>query len=133
MKTLQYIQPSDINAIWNKVEEFIANGLKGANEYNVKHAKQYLLNGSQSLLAIIEDDNIVGAIVIEFASYPNERIAFVSSVGGKGIKQIWEQLISWCKQNGATVIRGCASEAIARLWRMQLGCQTRYLVVEKKL
>ena len=133
MKILQYIFPSEINDIWDEVEKFIADGLEGSTEYEVEHAKQYLLNGNQSLLAMIENDKIVGAIVIEIGKFPKETIAFISSIGGSGTKDIWEQLTNWCKSQGATVIRGCASEAVFRLWRKQFNFENRYIVVEKKL
>ena len=133
MINLEYIFPNEINAVWDSVKDFIEKGLNGSSEYGIEHVKQYLLNGNQSLLIMIESNQIVGAIVIEITKLPNETIAFISSIGGKKTKEIWNQLINWCKNKDATVIRGCASESVFRLWRKQFNFEKRYIVVEKKL
>lgn len=135
MCVLQYVAPEYIPRIWDKVKDFIANGLaKSANELNEEHIKVYLTQGSQQLLIIMDESNsIIGAIVIQLTTYPNERIAFITSIGGSRTKDIWDQLVDWCKHHGATIIRGCANEAIARLWRKQFQFESRYIVVEKKL
>jgi hypothetical protein len=135
MCVLQYVAPEYIPRIWNDVKDFIARGLaKSANELNEEHIKVYLTQGTQNLLVIMDESNsIIGAIVIQLTTYPNERIAFITSIGGSRTKDIWDQLVDWCKHNGATVIRGCANEAIARLWRKQFQFESRYIVVEKKL
>ncbi len=135
MCTLQYVAPEYIPRIWTHVEAFVKAGLKkSADEMNAEHVKVYLTQGSQDLLIMLDEtDSIIGAIVIQLTTYPNERIAFITSIGGSRTKDIWDQLINWCKIKGATVIRGCADEAVARLWRKQFQFESRYIVVEKKL
>ena len=105
-------------------------------EYSVEHLKLYLTSGQQTLLIIIDDENnIHGAFTVEITNFPNERVAFTTSVGGKGITEqdLWSQYEQWLKNNGVTMIRGAAHETVARLWRRKFGVQSRYIIVEKKI
>lgn len=135
MCILQQVAPEYIPRIWKDVEAFVKAGLeKSADEMNAEHVKVYLTQGLHDLLVIIDEtDSIIGAIVIQLSTYPNERIAFITAIGGSRTKDIWDQLVDWCKFKGATVIRGCANEAVARLWRKQFQFDSRYIVVEKRL
>jgi hypothetical protein len=135
MCTLQWVAPEFIPKIWPDVKEHIKNGLSSsADELTEEHIKVYLIEQMQNLLVIMDETNsIIGAIVIQLSTSPNERIAFITSIGGARTKDIWVQLVDWCKHNGATVIRGCANEAVARLWRKQFQFESRYFVVEKRL
>jgi hypothetical protein len=135
MSTLQWVAPEFIPKIWPSVEKFVVAGLeKSADEMSAEHVKVYLTQGVHELLVILNDSSsIIGAIVIQLTTYPNERIAFITSIGGSKTKDIWDQLTDWCKSRGATCIRGCANEAVARLWRKQFQFESRYIVVEKKL
>lgn len=136
MIQVQHIDPRYIHQVWYLVEPFLAKGLvRSGGEYNTDHLKVYLVSGAQCLLAAIEDGNIVGASSVEFINYPNERVAFVTSIGGKMIanKEVWDQFEAWCKINGATMVRGAAFESVARLWKKAFGVEQRYVIVEKKL
>lgn len=135
MCTLQYVAPEYIPRIWPHVEKFISSGLeKSANELNADHIKVYLTQGSQDLLIMLDEtDSIIGAIVIQLSTYPNERIAFITSLGGARLKEVWAQLLDWCKGKGATTLRGCVAESSVRFWRSRLNCEMRYIVMEKKL
>ena len=135
MGFVEYIAPNDLYGVWNKVEPFIADGLKkSAGEYDTSQIKVLLIQGAQHLLVMADEYGMItGAIVIEFVNFPNQRVAFIVSIGGKNTKDIFESLVEWCKNQKATSIRGCASEAVARLWRMQFDFSAPYLVVEKKL
>ena len=44
-----------------------------------------------------------------------------------------QQIESWVKENGGTMIRGAAYESVARLWKRAFGVESRYIMVEKKL
>ena len=137
MKRLEVVSPNHIYHVWDKVKDYLENGLKlSGGEYGVEHLKLYLTSGQQTLLVIIDEEhNIHGAFTVEITNFPNERIAFTTSVGGKGITEqgLWNQYEQWLKDNGVTMIRGAAHETVARLWRRKFGVQSRYIIVEKKL
>ena len=137
MKRLEVVSPNHIYHVWDKVEKYLEGGLsKSGGEYNVHHLKQYLTSGQQTLLIIIDgEQKIHGAFTIEITNFPNERIAFTTSVGGKAITEqsLWKEYENWLRSNGVTMIRGAAHETVARLWRRKFGVQSRYIIVEKKL
>ena len=137
MKRLEVVSPNHIYYVWDKVKDYLASGLElSGGEYNVDHLKLYLTSGQQTLLIVIDDEQkIHGAFTIEITNFPNERIAFTTSVGGKAITEqyLWEEYENWLRSNGVTMVRGAAHETVARLWRRKFGVQSRYIIVEKKL
>ena len=125
-----------IQHVWPKVEPMLDRAMKhSAGEYNNDQLKVMLVNGLQTLLVAQDGDEIVGATTIAFENYPNDRIAFVTSIGGYMIanQDCWKQFEAWCKSMGCTKVRGFAFESVARLWKKQFDIDTVYLVVEKKL
>lgn len=137
MKRVELVNPNHVYHVWDKVEKYLEGGLsKSGGEYNIHHLKQYLTSGQQTLLIIIDNEhNIHGAIAIEFINFPNERIAYITSVGGRHMTSpdLWEQFKNILRQLGATTIRGGAHESVARLWKKLFKTEQRYIVVEKKL
>ncbi len=134
--TVRYVPKEYIVTIWNKVEGFLSNAMRhSAGEYNTDQLKVMLIMGTQHLLVVEDGNDIHGAATICFENYPNERIAFMTAVGGKMIANmdVWGQFENWCKNNGCTKVRGFAFESVARLWKKRFGVETVYLVVEKKL
>jgi hypothetical protein len=75
-----------VNQIWSKVEPFIKSAEEkfGGSEYTTEQIKVYLVTG-QMMLLVATDDNleIQGAATVSFINYPNDRVAFVTSIGGK--------------------------------------------------
>lgn len=137
MMRLEIVPTQYFYHVWDRAEPFISKGLaKAGGEYNTDQLKVYLAQGEQTLGIFIDDDNSIhGAITVKFINYPNNRVAFVTALGGKAIaeKYLWDQFEAWMKSQGATVMRGAAFESVARLWRKQFGVEARYIIVEKKL
>ena len=136
MKNLHVVPTEFVAQIWPEVEKYLADGLvNSGGEYNVDQLKVYLTQGIQELLVVIDTDGIIGAFAVEFSNFPNDRIAFITSVGGKAIadRTLWPVFEDWCRSKGATKIRGAAYESVARLWRKAFDVQTRYVIVEKQL
>lgn len=121
---------------WPLVEGFLAEALKwGEDDYTVEQAKACLASGAWLLVVATDEENkIHGAAAINFYNMPNDRIAFVTAIGGKLIsnKETYEQFSALLKAHGATKIQGAAREAIARLWT-RYGFKERYRIVEAKL
>lgn len=137
MSQVQVVAPIYIQQIWENVEPYLSAALKhSGGEYGLEHLKVFLVQGNQTLLVAVNEDNkIHGAATIEWINFPNERVAFVTTVGGAMLanKDIWKQFETWVKQNGGTMIRGAAFESVARLWKRVFGVESRYIMVEKKL
>ena len=133
---LVHIPTHFVAQIWEKVSPFIANALEYAqDDYNLDHAKVYLSTGQWILIVVSNEINeVVGALTITFQNYPNDRIAFITTIGGKSISDVdsYNQLKEILKGFGATKIQGAARPSVVRLWR-KLGFSEKYTIVENKL
>lgn len=137
MKRVEIIPPQFVYHLWEQVAPLLEEGLvHSGGEYTVEHLKVFLTQGSQMLVVVIDDaQKVHGAVSVQLTNHPNARVAFITSVGGRGMtdKDLWAQFENCLRQNGATLIRGAAFESVARLWHKAFGTETRYLIVEKKL
>jgi hypothetical protein len=137
MKQLSVVAPIYIQKIWGEVKPFLESGMThSGGEYNVDQLKVFLTQGTQVLLVIADETRkIHGALTIEWINYPNERVAFVTCVGGRLItgKDLWASFEDWVKQNGGTLIRGAAYKEVAQLWKRKFNVEERYIMVEKRL
>ena len=133
---LVHIPTHFVHQIWEKASPFIANALEYAqDDYNLDQVKVYLSTGQWILIVASNEINeVVGALTITFQNYPNDRVAFVTTIGGKSIsdEDTYNQLKEILKGFGATKIQGAARESIARLWS-RYGFKERYIIVEAKI
>lgn len=133
------IQPVNVayfHQTWPLVEGFLADALKwGEDDYTVEQAKDFLSRGEWLLVVAVDEQNaVLGAAAVNFFNMPNDRVAFVIAIGGKLIssQDTYKQFSALLKSYGATKIQGAAREAIARLWT-RYGFKERYRIVEAKL
>jgi hypothetical protein len=130
--------PSEyISQSWALVEQFIKDAEEkfGGAEYTTDQIKVYLVQGQWMLLVAVDDSNkIHGAATVSFINYPNDRVAFVTAIGGKLVTsaETFKQMSEILKVNGATKIQGAAKEAAARLWK-RFGFEEKAILVEAKL
>jgi hypothetical protein len=134
--TVQHVPQQFVAQTWPLVEEYIASANKyGGDDYTLDQIKMYATQGQWVLLvATDEEKNVHGAATVSFLNYPNDRVAFVTAIGGKLISNddTFEQLKVLLRSMGATKIQGAARESIARLWK-RYGFAERYVVVEVKI
>lgn len=135
MSSIQVVPEHFVYHVWDKVEKYLAKGLqRSGGEYNVDQLKVYLSQGINTLILILNDeDEIKGALTIQWTNYPNDRIAFITSIGGATYEEAWSMFIDWLRVQGCTAIRGAAFESVARLWKKKYGFESRYVMVEKRL
>lgn len=121
---------------WPKVEaHLVAAAQYCSDDYTIDQIHLMVCTGQWMLLVAVDEQNEVhGAATVNFINYPNDRVAFVTLIGGKLVSNAdtFEQLKAILKQVGATKIQGAARESIARLWH-KFGFEERYIVVETKL
>ena len=105
----------------------------GVAEYNVEHIKVYLAAGEWLLLVAQEEDDssLHGAATVNFINYPNDRVAYITALGGKGIvnPEVFEKLCNVLKGYGATKVQCAAQESAARLYE-RVGFEQKYSVLE---
>jgi len=135
--SVRVIPSNSVSQNWHLVEAFIKSAEEkfGGAEYTTEQIKVYLVQGQWMLLVAVDEDNeIQGAATVSFINYPNDRVAFVTSIGGKLVtsQDTFKQMSEILKVNGATKIQGVAKEAIARLWK-RFGFEEKAILVETKL
>jgi len=135
MLNLRIVPTTHIQQTWHEVDKMLASALvHSAGEYNLDQLKVMLVEGRQVLLVGVNDDNkIQTALTIEWINHPNQRIAFMTTIGGKTDLNGFNQLVEWVKVNGGTKIQGAAFEAVARLWKRKMKFKNKYIIVEYEL
>lgn len=124
-----------IHQVWPFVESYIASALEHAKgEYSLESAKVLLVTGQWLLIVAADEQGIHGAATVSFMNRPNDRVAFVTLIGGKLISndETFAQLKDLLKSLGATCIEGAARESIARLWT-RFGFEEKYKIVGVKI
>lgn len=124
-----------VQQVWPKVEGFISSANEfGGGDYTLDQIRLLVSNGAWLLLVVTEDDAIHGAITVSFSNMPNDRLAFITFIGGKHIssQDAFNQLANVLRVHGATKIQGAVRGSVARLWR-RFGFYERHAIVETKL
>jgi hypothetical protein len=133
---IQHVPVEYVAQTWPLVESHIASSEKfGGGDYNVDQIKVYLAKNLWTLLVAIDDDNqIQGAATVTFSNYPNDRVAFVTAMGGNLITSddMMEKLKVVLKSFGATKIQGAVRPVMARFAK-KFGFVERYAIVEVKI
>lgn len=112
----------------------IEAGLEGSG-LSFDQARVFLSNGSWILLiALDEEQNLVGAYTLMLANEPNDRVATIVTAGGRGLAstQAFDQVCEIAKSMGATKIQALAKESAARLYR-KAGLVDKAILMEKRL
>jgi hypothetical protein len=136
MIIIQTVSPIHVHQMWNIVGPFIKSAIDvalGSADCTEDQLKMQLINGSQTLLVAVEDEKVIGAATIQVSSFPNHRVATMTTVGGRCVvdEETFNQVVAWAKAQGATKIRAYASEARVRLYRQKVGLIATETVVEK--
>ena len=111
---LIHIPTNHIVQVWDMVEPHLKRAEAfGGNEYSVEQIKVYLTLGQWILVvAMDEARQIHGAATLSFINYPNDRVAFITCLGGQELLTVdaLEQLKALVKEQGLQKFRGlCAS------------------------
>jgi hypothetical protein len=134
MKLLR-IAPEQVAQRWAEIEPHLKSGLDWSDgDFNVDHAKTYVSLNQWLLIGVFDGDEIKGAMTVSFSNLPNDRVAFITAIGGKNIttRDTFDQFKAILKSYGATKIQGSVRQSVARLWR-RLGFHERSIIVEQKI
>ena len=132
---IQHVDVNYTNQIWPQVEQFIEAALAYQDDYSIEHAKVFVTNGTWTLIVAIDDEQTIhGAATIQFYNRPNDRVAFVVTMGGKLItgSETYAQFTDLLKAFGATYIEGASRASAMRLWE-RFGLKEKYRVAGAKL
>ena len=133
---IRHVPVQYVNQAWPLVEQYLAEAVQyGGDDYTLDQVRVYIATG-QWLLVVAADESgaVKGAATVSFSNYPNDRVAFVTFIGGRLIsnQETFKQFKDLLKANGATKIQGAARESIARLWS-RYGFEERYRIVETNI
>lgn len=121
---------------WEEIKKYLqpALELSGVEEFNLDQLKVFIASNQWLLFVAEEDKKIQGAAVVAITNYPNDRIAFVTAIGGKFIssRETSDKFKASLKSMGATKIQGYARESVARLWK-RIGFTNKQILVEYRL
>jgi len=132
----QFVPPEYTAQTWLKVEKFFVSALKHSHgDYTIDQIRMFVNIGQWLLIVAVDDaGELHGAATASFINYPNDRVGFITAVGGKFIssKEIFKDLCEIMKSRGATKIQGMGRPSIVRLWH-RLGFEPVTTMVEYKL
>jgi len=133
----QYVPLEFTAQTWPKVEKFVASALSfGHGDYTLEQVKLLICMGQWLLIVMVDDnDEVHGAATVTFINYPNARVGFITTIGGKLIanQKVFKEVCEILKSRGATKIQGMGRPAIVRLWRSKFGAEDMYTLMEYKL
>jgi len=137
MKLTVYVVPTHhVQQFWHLAEPLLQKALdKGNGEFTADQLKLLVAQGQQQLiLSMDEDKNVYCALTVQWIMYPNDRIAYITYIGGRNTKDGFDQFKTWVKNSGGTAIRGATKfESIAKLWNRLYGYEKIYTLMELKL
>ncbi len=132
---IQHVTSEYVNQVWPQVEDFISAALAYQDDYNIEHAKVYVANGTWALIVAVDDAGVIhGAATVLFYNRPNDRVAFIVTMGGKLItgQDTYAKFSNLLKAFGATYIEGASRESATRLWQ-RFGLKEKYRISGAKL
>lgn len=132
---IQYVPQEYVNQTWPQVEAFVVSAFEHSKgDYTAAEAKVMVTTGQWGLLVATEDTQIHGCALVHFFNRPNDRVCFITAIGGRLIssEDTFAQLKTFALSMGATCIEGAARESVARLWT-RYGFAEKYRVVGVKL
>ena len=137
MNIVQIVAPNNIYNVWEDVKEYLNASINvSGGDFTLDQLKLILARGEQTLLVSVDEKGILnGAMTVEFSNRPNNRVMFITALGGNGIvnKDTFDQVESWARMQGATKVNAWAQEAQARLYKIKSNFNTVRYVVEKDL
>ena len=137
MNTVKVVAPNFIFDVWKDVESFLNASINvSGGDFTLDQLKLSLGRGEQTLLVSVNEQNVInGAMTVEFINRPNDRVMFITALGGHGIvnDETFSQVETWAKMQGATKASAWAQEAQARLYKLKANFNTVRMVVEKDL
>jgi hypothetical protein len=128
-----YIVPTNhVQQYWHLAEPLLQKALdKGNGEFTPEQLKLLVAQGQQQLLLLMKEDKVHCALTVQFIMYPNDRVAYITYIGGKNTKAGFEQFKAWAKNQGCTKIQGSTKyKSIEKLWNRLYGYEPKYTLME---
>ena len=132
---IQHVPLEWVNHTWPQVEGFIRDSLEHAKgDYEVEHVRTLVSTGQWLLLVAVDGEKIHGAATVHCLNRPVDRVAFITTTGGKFIldPDTFSQLQNIARAMGATALECAARESMTHLLS-RFGFEEKYKIVGVKL
>jgi hypothetical protein len=132
---VEYVPLEWVTRTWDGVKDYIATAIElGKGEYTIDQIRAYVSQGHWDMLVAVDGGVIQGVATVHVYNRPNDRVAFITSAGGKMIsnEETFSQVKSYAASKGATVIECAARDSAARLFT-RLGLEEKYRILGVKL
>ena len=132
---VEYVPLEWVTRTWEGVKDYIASAVEfGKGEYTLDQIRGYVSQGHWDMLVAIDGGVIQGVATVHVYNRPNDRVAFVTSAGGRMIsnEDTFSQVKDYAASKGATVIECAARDSATRLFK-QLGFEEKYRILGVKL
>lgn len=130
--TVQEVPIEFVNVVWPSVEGFIASAIEHANgDLTLDETKINCAHGHWHLLVAVDENNVVqGAATLYYFNRINDRVAFITTIGGKGIftRELFSQFSDILKLRGATCVEGAVRDSLVR-FTARLGAKKKTTTV----
>jgi hypothetical protein len=131
-----------VHSIWPKVKKYLEASLEEgmpypewSRSYNIDHMLQFLVAEQWLLLVGVDENNeILGAGTLAFTNTPLNRVATITSTGGKFLANpdIIDQVKQIAKARGATVLQAYCRDSMVRLMQRS-GFEPHNRLVEQQI
>jgi hypothetical protein len=132
-----YVVPTfHVQQYWYLAEPLLQKALdKGNDEFTADQLKLVTAQGEQQLLLLMDEKQQCHcALTVRFYTYPNDRVCYITYIGGHNTQAGFDQFKSWAKNNGATSIQGSTKyKSIEKLWNRFYGYEKKYTLMELKI
>lgn len=136
---IQKVPVNRVAQMWSLVSPFLLDGLERGQvtrqDYTIDQAKALLCRGDWQLIVAHDDTGaIYGACAVEFIYRPNDCVAFIPTLGGRGIvcNENGEQFFQLLRECGATTLEVACRKSAARLFSTA-GLTDKHMILEKAL
>jgi hypothetical protein len=132
---LQVVPLQWVHQTWPQVSQFIADALEHSKgDYELGHVQSYVSSGEWALLVAVDDGKIQGAATVSLFNRPADRVAFVTTTGGKFVidQNTIDQLLAIAASMGATTVECAARDSMTRLLG-RYGFEEKYRILGVKL
>ena len=136
MEANLFVVPTNhVHQFWDIAKGHLQKAIDTGNgEFTIDQLRQFVAQGNSELLLVMNDTTCECAFTIQWVNYPNDRVAYITYIGGITNHKCWEQFLTWVRNNGGTKVQGStAKESIVRLWKRKWGMKPKYTLMEYKL
>ena len=134
--SLHYVSPNQLPQAWPVAAPLLQRAIDiDPDLITIQQVEYFLRTGKSHLLVWVEEDvGITGAVTVDFIDYPNERVAHVNLMGGKGIvrEHVFENAKQWMRSMGATKAQCWCKDNLVRMYE-KMGMENTHHVMRIKL